>query len=106
MHAGVVKFAASNHEYAFHCGDACDIGDVAHAAVIQKMAIEQGLKDPSKAIRKDGKPDYSLNTWAKFGGIKKSALLALRKFQQPVPSEAEERSLADVVLEVSEESEA
>jgi hypothetical protein len=77
--------------------------DVAMAAVIQKMAYEQALKDPSKAIRPDGKPCYALNSWAKFANLKKSALLALRKFQLKEPQKDDNKGLAEMVLEVSEE---
>ena len=77
--------------------------DVAIAAIIQKMAYEQALKDPSKAIRPDGKPHYALNTWHKFGNFKKSALLALRKFQLKEPQKDDNKGLAEMVLEVSEE---
>jgi hypothetical protein len=77
--------------------------DVAIAAVIQKMAHEQAMKDPNKAIRPDGKPCYALNSWAKFGNIKKSALLALRKFQSKEPQNDDNKDLAEMVLEVSGE---
>ncbi len=77
--------------------------DVAHAAVIQKMALEQAFKDPSKAIGPDGKPHYSLNTYAKYANLKKSALLALRKFQLKEPHKDDNKGLAEMVLEVSEE---
>jgi hypothetical protein len=78
--------------------------DVAHAAVIQKMALEQAFKDPSKAIRPDGKPHYALNSFAKFANLKKSALLALRKFQLKEPQKDDNKGLAEMVLEVSEEN--
>jgi hypothetical protein len=77
--------------------------DVAIAAVIQKMAHEQAMKDPNKAIRPDGKPCYALNSWAKFGNIKKGALLALRKFQPKEQQQDDNKGLAEMVLEVSEE---
>ena len=77
--------------------------DVAMAAVIQKMAYEQAFKDPSKAIGPDGKPHYALNTYAKYANLKKSALLALRKFQPKEPQRDDNKGLAEMVLEVSEE---
>ena len=79
--------------------------DVAHAAVIQKMALEQAFKDPGKAIGPDGKPHYALNTYAKYANLKKSALLALRKFQLIEPQKDDNKGLADMVLEVSQEAE-
>jgi hypothetical protein len=77
--------------------------DVAHAAVIQKMALEQAFKDPSKAIGPDGKPHYALNTFAKYANLKKSALLALRKFQPKDQQQDDDQGLAEIVLEVSGE---
>ena len=77
--------------------------DVAHAAVIQKMALEQAFKDPSKAIGPDGKAHYALNTFAKYANLKKSALLALRKFQPKEQHKDANAGLAEMVLEVSGE---
>ena len=77
--------------------------DVAHAAVIQKMALEQAFKDPSKAIGPNGKPHYALNTYAKYANLKKSALLALKKFQPKEQRKDEEENLATILLSVSEE---
>jgi hypothetical protein len=77
--------------------------DVAHAAVIQKMALEQAFKDPGKAIGPDGKPHYALNTFAKYANLKKSALLALIKFQPKDQQQDDAKGLAEMVLEVSAE---
>ena len=77
--------------------------DVAHAAVIQKMALEQAFKDPNKAIGPDGKPHYALNTFARYANLKKSALLALRKFQVKESHKNDDIGLAGMVLQVSED---
>ena len=76
--------------------------DVAVAAVIQRMALEQATAE-KWILDKNGRPHYALNSWMKFAGIKKSALLALKKFQQSESAKSEEPTLADVVLEVSED---
>jgi hypothetical protein len=77
--------------------------DAAKAAAICKMAYEQALKDPNKAIRPDGKPCYALNSWAKFANLKKSALLALKKFEPKEQQQDDDQGLAEIVLEVSGE---
>ncbi|GAH23000.1 unnamed protein product, partial [marine sediment metagenome] len=77
--------------------------DLANAATIQAMALEAAYKDPSKIIGPDGNYHKALGTWLKFANVKKSALLALKKFQVKEPQGDDNKGLAEMVLEVSEE---
>ena len=77
--------------------------DVSTSATIQQMALEAAFKDPSKIINTDGSYHKALGTWLKFGNLKKSALLALKKFQVEEPQKDDNKGLAEMVLEVSED---
>jgi hypothetical protein len=77
--------------------------DIANSATIQAMALEVAYRDPSKIINADGSYHKALGTWLKFANVKKSALLALKKFQMKEPQEDDNKGLAEMVLEVSEE---
>jgi hypothetical protein len=74
--------------------------DVAAAAVIQRACTRAVFKDPDKIIDEGGRPAQALYSWMKFAGVKRSALLALKKFQTKA-HEPEAEDLADLVLEVS-----
>jgi len=75
--------------------------DVAISAVVQQMALEQAFSNPAKIISAEGKDSYHLGTWRKYAAVKKSAILALRKFRPIQQSELKDKTLADVIIETS-----
>ena len=76
--------------------------DASTAAVVQALALKQAFKDPNQVINTEGKAHFALNTWSKYAQLKRSSLLALKKFQQAEPKEEPPRNLGDLILETSD----
>jgi hypothetical protein len=81
------------------------LSDAANASVIMAEALAVAYKDISKLINDDGSYHKALGTWLKFSGVKRSSLLALKKFRAEKEPESKEPELGSLILSVSEESE-
>jgi hypothetical protein len=81
------------------------LSDAANASVIQAEALAVAYKDLSKLIKDDGSYHKALGTWLKFSGVKRSSLLALKKFRAEEEPEPEKQGLGSLILEVTSESE-
>ena len=56
--------------------------DIANCAVVQRLCFEAAFKDPDGAVDSKGKLHQGLSNFLKFQSASKSALLALKKFDQ------------------------
>jgi len=79
--------------------------DIATAQTIQAMCLAVAYKDPSKIVNPDGTYHKALGSFLKFAGVKRSSLLALKKFRAEKEPEPKEQGLGDLILEISSESE-
>ena len=98
----ISEIKRSVHENLSESARALLESDVAHAALIQQLCMKKAFADPDKAIRENGKLCMALSSWKKFAVLKKSALLALKKFQPNPEPEDKRTDLGSMVLEVSE----
>lgn len=76
--------------------------DASTAAVVQSIALKQAFSNPNEIIAADGKPHFALNTWSKYAQLKRSSLLALKKFEEVEAKDDKPKNLADIIIETSE----
>ena len=77
--------------------------DASTAAVVQSIALKHAFSDLNNVVKPDGKACQSLGTWSKFAAIKRTSLLALKKFEQIEAEEERPKTLADIVIDADTE---
>ena len=79
------------------------ISDIANATVIAQAAFDVAMTERENLVTDDGKVSQALATYAKWSAIKRSGLLALRQFQRRKAGAKIEPTLADVIIETSDQ---